>query len=174
MDNPKAEVRNHPKFSKGVFAKELIRTGEEIAAFDGEEYIGYYNSEMPPEVVDHGMQIAHDRVRNSKGFARLINHSCAPNCGVKDLIHIVAMRDIQVGEEILWDYDMSDNAEWEMYCMCDASDCRKVLRGYRFLPQRFRDRYEGYISEYLLEEEIPVLPLPEGALDQHPALNQVD
>ena len=111
-----------------------------------------------------------DRVRNSNGFARLINHSCAPNCGVKDLIRIVAMRDIAPGEEIFWDYDMSDNAEWRMFCMCGAEECRRVLMGYRYLPQEFRDRYRGYISGYLMVQDIPVIPLPEKVLLEHPGL----
>jgi len=166
MDNPKAEVRPHPRFDLGVFAKERISKGEEIAAFDGSEYIGYYNTELPPEVIDHGIQIAKDRVRNSEGFARRINHSCDPNCGIKDLIRIVAMRDIEAGEEILWDYDMSENAEWEMLCSCSSKNCRKIVLGYRYLPQRFRDRYEGYISEYLLGEKIAVLPLPNEVIDR--------
>ena len=170
MDNPKAAIQKHPAFDLGVFAVDRILKGEEVASFDGEEYIGYKNSEMPPIVRDHGMQIAHNRVRNSKGFARLINHSCAPNCGIKDLIRIVAMRDIEPGEEILWDYDMSDNAEWRMYCLCGAPECRRILLGYRHLPQEFRDRYKGFISGYLVNQPIPVEPLPEGALDNHPDL----
>ena len=168
MDNPKAEVRPHPKFDRGVFARERILKGEEIASFDGEEYIGYYDHELPPEVLNHGIMVAPTRVRNSRGFARLINHSCNPNSGVKDLIRIVAMRDIEAGEEILWDYEMAENAEWKMFCCCGEPNCRHVLLGYRYLPQEFRDRYAGYISDYLLEEDIPVLQVPESALENHP------
>lgn len=170
MDNPKAEVRNHPKYGIGVFAKSRILKGEEVASFDGKEYTGYFNHEMAPEILNHGIQVAKNKVRNSDGIARLINHSCDPNCGVKDRIRIVAMRDIEAGEEILWDYEMAENAEWKMFCSCGAKQCRRVVMAYRYLPQEFRDAYEGYISSYLLEEEIPVLPLPEDALEGHPDL----
>jgi SET domain-containing protein len=159
MDNLKAEARKHPKFDIGVYAKERILKGEEVASFDGEEYTGYYDHEMPPQVLNHGIQISMNKVRNSRGIARLINHSCEPNSGIKDLLRIVAMRDIEVGEEVLWDYDMSENAEWKMKCDCGSERCRKIVGGFRFLPQELRDEYDDYISEWLTKAQIPVFPV---------------
>ena len=171
MDNPKAELRPHERFGKGVFAREPIAAGETIASFDGETYTAQNGVELPPRVFDHGMQISPDQFRDSSGFARFINHSCQPNCGVKNLVDIVAMRPIAAGEECSWDYDMSDNSDWVLHCLCEANRCRHVLLGYRHLPISFRDEYRGFISEYLLGEPNP-LPIPEIELRKHPGFQE--
>jgi hypothetical protein len=58
--------------------------------------------------------------------ARLLNHSCAPNCEAEledDHIWIVATRDIQTGEEITFNYgyDLVDYRDY--LCRCGAPDC---------------------------------------------------
>ena len=91
------------------------------------------------------------RWRDSQGIARLINHSCEPNCGIKKLFNVVAMRDIVKGEEITWDYDMTeDNKNWRMNCLCGTPSCRKIIGSYKNMPEEVREKYKGYISEWLL------------------------
>jgi len=58
--------------------------------------------------------------------ARLLNHSCAPNCEAElqeDRIWIVALRDIPAGEEITFNYgyDLVDYRDYP--CRCGAPDC---------------------------------------------------
>jgi len=58
--------------------------------------------------------------------ARLLNHSCAPNCEAElceDRIWIVARRDIAAGEEITFNYgyDLVDYQEYP--CRCGSPDC---------------------------------------------------
>lgn len=62
--------------------------------------------------------------------ARFINHSCAANCTAKVLsfdgrnkkIIIVALRDIDVGEEICYDYKFTQE-EQKLACHCKADAC---------------------------------------------------
>ncbi len=58
--------------------------------------------------------------------ARLINHSCAPNCEAElqdDRIWIVAARDIAAGEEITFNYGY-DLADYQDYpCRCGSANC---------------------------------------------------
>lgn len=58
--------------------------------------------------------------------ARLINHSCAPNCEpqmVRGHIWIVALRDIEEGEELSYDYGF-DYENWRDHpCRCGAPNC---------------------------------------------------
>lgn len=58
--------------------------------------------------------------------ARLINHSCAPNCepvNIRGHIWIVARRDIAAGEELNYDYGFS-YSEWRDHpCRCGAPRC---------------------------------------------------
>ena len=58
--------------------------------------------------------------------ARLINHSCAPNCRSETIrggIWIIAETDIAAGEELTFDYGYSFN-EWRLHpCRCGAKRC---------------------------------------------------
>lgn len=149
MDNPKVIVRE-TKFGKGLFAKEDIKQGELIAEFDGQIYIDKEYDGLDKELEDHVVQFAKDKWRDSKGVARWINHSCDPNCGVRNLFQIVAMRDIGAGEELAWDYEMTENWEWRMRCGCGTQSCRKIIGAYGNMPQEIREKYKGYISEWLV------------------------
>jgi SET domain-containing protein len=64
--------------------------------------------------------------RTRGNVARLINHSCAPNCRVtveRGRIWIVARRDIAPGEEIAFDYGFNFS-EWRNHaCRCGAVRC---------------------------------------------------
>ena len=58
--------------------------------------------------------------------ARLINHSCAPNCESeqdRSRIWIVAKRDIAPGEELTYDYGFTYAESWNHPCKCGAPDC---------------------------------------------------
>lgn len=138
---------------RGLFASKDIYAGEVIAAFDGETYEAERCSLLPNEpplfVRDHAIQIAPTKWQDSKGLARFVNHSCEPNAGIKNLVEIVAMRDIKAGEEILLDYEMTENSDWSMDCRCGSAQCRKIIRAYRFLPEAVKKHYKGFISEWL-------------------------
>ena len=65
-------------------------------------------------------------------IARFMNHSCSPNCysrivevgkGLNDK-HIVvfALRDLQVGEELQYDYQFALGGE-KIACHCGAPNC---------------------------------------------------
>jgi SET domain-containing protein len=155
-DSKKVAVRQTENRDKGLFAVEDIRASEFIAAFDGEIYEAERCSLLPNNppllVRDHAIQFAPTKWRDSDGLARYANHSCEPNAGIKNLIEIVAMRDIKAGEEILWDYEMTEDSDWNMKCLCGSPRCRKVIRAFRFLPKATRRRYGGFISEWLTRQ----------------------
>ena len=101
---------------------------------------------------DHVIQFEEKKWRDSNGIARCINHSCNPNCGIKDFFKIVAMRNINIGEEITWDYEMTEKHPWwRMKCECGVVDCRKEIGNYKNMPESVRKKYEGYISEWLMK-----------------------
>jgi len=61
-----------------------------------------------------------------KNKARYINHSCEPNCAI-DLttraIWIIALRDIQAGEELTYNYSYDIKDYSEHPCTCGAKYC---------------------------------------------------
>ena len=66
-------------------------------------------------------------------MARFLNHSCAPNCKTRVITenrrkHIViyAIRNISKGEELTYDYMLSESEDMGV-CRCGAPKCRKVF-----------------------------------------------
>lgn len=153
MDNPKVIVRNTRKYGKGVFAVKNIRKGELIAVFDGPILDGDFEP-WTKDLLYHAIQVGKTRWRDSKGLARWINHSCEPNCGIKRLNRIVAMRPILKGEQITWDYEMTEKSDWfRMRCKCGYPECRKVIGNYSRMPLRVRRKYRGFISTWLTQKK---------------------
>ena len=152
MDNKKVKVRSTRKYGRGVFAIKDIRKGEIIASFDGQ----ILDDDFEPwteDLYNHAIQFEKAKWRDSKGIARLVNHSCDPNCGIKRLFDIVAMRPIQKGEQLTWDYEMTEkNPDWRMRCRCGTPICRKVIGNYKNMPLKIRKKYKGYISSWLTKK----------------------
>jgi SET domain-containing protein len=67
-----------------------------------------------------------------KNTARYINHSCEPNCHTEQFGHtiwIVAIKDIQVGEELTSHYGYDDEDYANNPCHCGAQHCCGYILG---------------------------------------------
>jgi len=149
-DSHKIILRKTKKYGYGVFSKERIRKGHTVAVFDGKIYDDNFEH-WTKDLLNHAIQIAQDKWRDSKGVARYINHSCDPNCGIRGLNKVVAMRTIEPGEEITWDYEMTEASDWWMLkCKCGSLNCRRVIGNFHNMPRSVRRRYRGYISTWLI------------------------
>jgi uncharacterized protein len=186
--NPKfLEHRSDSRFGGGLFALVPYKKGEIVATFDGQIYewngdLRNLSNESPDYILDHAIQFAPGKSRDSEaGMGRLANHSCEPNCGIKNYFDIVAMRDIAAYEEITWDYAMTENNDWFMSCDCGSKRCRRLITGYRNLPLYWREEYRGFISQWLIDADIPfegdavpqdgsetIISLPSALITQSP------
>jgi len=122
-----------------------------------------------PKRSRYTMQVETDVHVLPDGVAVLLNHSCAPNCGViirtgVKQIEVRALRPIAAGEELLIDYD---TFEYEVEhlkgsCLCGAATCRGRVAGYKHLAPDVKIRYGEFIADYLriLDAEVPA---PVGA-----------
>lgn len=151
MDNQKVSV-GHNRFGNCLIAAADLAKDEVIAEFDGPEYTADKATDLPKDIADHAIQFEEHKWRDSNGIARLVNHSCEPNVGIKDLFTLVAMRDIKKGEELLWDYDMTEDSDWRLGCLCFTPSCRKVIGAFGQTPPEVRERYKGYISDWLVKK----------------------
>ena len=151
MDSKKVIIRETATHGTGIFAAKKIKKDEVVAVFDGTIYPREYE-DWNDDLYNHVIQFETWRWRDSKGIARLINHSCDPNCGIHDLFKVVAMREILPGEEITWDYEMTENYQWRMKCTCGSPLCRKSIGAYKNMPLAIRKKYKGYISAWLLKK----------------------
>jgi uncharacterized protein len=72
-------------------------------------------------------------------MAMFINHSCDPNCETDEIdgrIWIRALRDIEPGEELSYDYNLYDGEDEDAICNCGAVSCR----GQMFSPEQIARR----------------------------------
>jgi SET domain-containing protein len=153
--SPKTRVGPSPIEGKGLFARRRIRRGEIVAIKGGHVYDARTLARVKGRIAASYIQIADGfflgartaaEVRRNKMF---INHSCAPNLGIRGQIVFVALRDIRAGEELTYDWAMEENNHDPTRCRCGARRCRGVLTGRDWRIPRLQRRYRGYFSSYL-------------------------
>ncbi|MHB1935670.1 MAG: SET domain-containing protein [Acidobacteriaceae bacterium] len=81
------------------------------------------------------------KVIDGHGIAMFINHSCDANCETEEIdgrVWIMAIRDIDAGEELCYDYCLYDGGEEEAPCNCGAKKCRGSMYSAEELRRRKR------------------------------------
>lgn len=151
--NSRAEVRVVAGKGTGIYATQPIGRDEAILAWVGSIIPTEELERVPPHLLPHTVQIDDElfMVGNEVPQASdFVNHSCGPNAGFRGNVVLVAMREIEPGEEITYDYAMSDAAPLNDFeCRCGADACRgRVLADDWLLPE-LAERYRGYFSTYL-------------------------
>jgi hypothetical protein len=137
----------------GVFATAPISTGTTVAAFGGHAVDASELRDLGTDVSDHAIQIDDDLFLASiPPFdpADYVNHSCDPTCGIVGAVLLVTRRDVEPGEELCFDYAMSDSSDYDEFeCHCGTTLCRGVVRGSDWKRPELRARYAGWFSSYL-------------------------
>lgn len=80
-------------------------------------------------------------VIDGHGTAMFLNHSCDPNCETDEEdshIWIRAIRDIEPGEELVYDYNLYDGDESPATCNCGAESCRQTMYSHDEIRRRQR------------------------------------
>jgi uncharacterized protein len=152
--SPKLEVRAEPeKGGFGVYAIDAVAAGEIVSVWGGYIVDAEQLETLPHEVQQHTVQIEEGLYLATIGGAEtadFINHSCDPNLGLRGQITLVALRDIAVGEEVCFDYAMTDCTPYDEFeCHCGSPNCRGIVRGEDWKLPELWARYASYFSPYL-------------------------
>jgi hypothetical protein len=139
---------------KGVFAVRTFAPGELLAVWGGSIISTADINKLNENERAYVVQVEEDlhllTPRSEVGSADFINHSCDPNAGLSGSISLVARRAIRPGEEICYDYAMSDsNPFLNFNCQCGAPLCRGHISGDDWRLGELQHRYAGYFSPYL-------------------------
>jgi len=151
----------------GVFAREPIKKGELLSLWGGRILA---EQELDPNIPDFTQRI----LQIEEGFyletpaslepSDCFNHSCEPNVGFSGQIALVAMRDIEAGEELDFDYAMCDGTPYDEFdCYCGAENCRGRVKGTDWVRPELWQKYDGYFTPYLARR-IEVLKAGMGVL----------
>jgi SET domain len=141
---------------KAVYAARPFPAGATLMEFTGPRY---HASEIHSNrwgEDDRFVQIDLDHYMGpSGGLDDLVNHSCHPNAGLRfsqDGVTLIAIKPIQLGDEICWDYSTTlSNTQFYMRCQCGASECRGVIGDFAFLEPDLQERYRALnlVPDYL-------------------------
>ena len=125
----------------GAFAKTRIETGAPVVEYVGEKITKAESARRcelnNPYIfnLDDEFDLDGDVAWNP---AKFINHSCDPNCAAEffdDQIWIMAIRDIEAGEEITFNYSYDLQDYKEHPCRCNAAKCVGYMVAEEFFPK---------------------------------------
>lgn len=152
----KVEVRDSGIDKKGMYAIDNILKGEIVYIKGGhilakkELYSStVINSYLPISDNYFIGAVSFDEENDVKLYN---NHSCDPNCGMHGEITFIAIRDIEVGEELTIDYAFIDNEDYSFECHCGSSLCRHVITGYDWKIKSLQEKYYPYFAQYLKDK----------------------
>jgi SET domain-containing protein len=143
---------------RGLFAIEKISEAEIVCVKAGHLLCRQELLSNRAIINESDLQIAEDLFiapRTDAEFENVmmfLNHSCAPNVGIRGQIVFVAMRDIAAGEELTIDYATIDHDTEPMTCRCGSVDCRGVITGDDWRNPLLHQKYGDFFAWYLLEK----------------------
>lgn len=136
-----------------MYAIESINKGELISLWGGTIL---HKSQLDPEMprftqrvlqIDEELYIltGEEKEPNDR-----FTHACEPNLGFTGQIGLLAMRTIETGEELTFDYAMSDGGPYDEFERhCGLPTCRHKVTGNDWKLPELWVQYDGYFSPYL-------------------------
>ncbi len=146
------ELRKSFGKGEGIFATKSFKIGDIVM-------VGRIKEKLT-ENHSHASQVGEHEYVFHAGLITKTNHSCGPNCGVRaneaGAHDFVAMHDINVNEEITFDYAMRNYIVdyFPKECMCGSKQCRGRVTGWKDLADEKKKEYEGFVALYLLDLDI--------------------
>lgn len=160
--NPKIEIckggiSKNENFCHGLHAIEKIFKDEPVIVFGNKSYVSKeeINKFLIPEFYiiqwDENL-FSYEKPQEDIGW--FINHSCEPNSWIRsdDYFHIIALRDINEGEEVVIDYatfstEITILSDFE--CYCSSKSCRLHVSKFDWQIKDLQKKYENHFTPFL-------------------------
>ncbi|HYG33258.1 MAG TPA: SET domain-containing protein-lysine N-methyltransferase [Clostridia bacterium] len=138
----------------GVFARRSIRKGETILTFGG-PVIDFAETKRRGPWECMPLQFGPNQYFDTQPPGIFVNHSCHPNAGIRNDRDLVALRDIQPGEEIRFDYSTTmEEQSFTMRCLCGAPNCRHTIADFSMLSEPVQEEYiaQGIVMSFIVKK----------------------
>ncbi len=134
-------IRSSAIHAAGCYTTAPILSGTRIVEYTGpritkEEADLRYETQMVTYLFGLGDG---EFVIDGHGTAMFINHSCDANCETDEAdgrVWIVAIRDIDAGEELTYDYNLYDGGDDLNLCNCGTKNCRGTMYSVEEIKRR--------------------------------------
>jgi len=123
------QILQTPNKGKGIFTMKNITKDEIVLIITGKLVKDVYDEDQSvgERWLGVGNQEWIDVDENNPMY--YMNHSCDPNTKI-DGMKVIALRDILDGEELTFDYALTEqDPYWQMKCNCGSSNCRGIIKG---------------------------------------------
>jgi SET domain-containing protein len=129
---PKLIIRSSSIHAAGCYTLSALRKGDRVCEYDGPRLTKEIADELYQDrsvtyLFGYGDK---DMVIDGFGTGMFVNHSCSPNCETVEEeghIYVNAIRDIEAGEELLYEYNLYDSDDDSQDCYCGAKNCRGTM-----------------------------------------------
>lgn len=135
---------------KGIFAGEDVKKGEIIQYIKGKPIRKVIKSQQDSKRTANWIGAGRNIWMKTNGTPfRYINHSCNPNAALTGKKTLIAMENIRAGEEICFDYSMTDvDSYYHITCNCGEKNCRIEIRAIYSVPIEVFKKHMPYVSKY--------------------------
>jgi SET domain-containing protein len=150
---------------RGVFATASIAEGTALMVMGGAIIDIETHNRIGEFAENYGMDISEEHSFCPKDEEELeqmpqciINHSCDPNAGFRDRLHIVAIKDIEAGDEIAYDYGFllfcnpDNHFEFAIECTCRNPRCRQTITVHDWKLPELQQKYGKWFQPFLREK----------------------
>lgn len=147
------QLLNSAEKGEGIFATKRFHKNDIVM-------IGSIMEDNIERNHSHASQMGEFRYALHGGLITKVNHSCSPNCGIKLNLagahDFVAMKTIEAGDEVTFDYAMRNYSidYFPDNCRCGCKNCRRSITGWKNLPVDIKLKYTGFVAPYLIEMDL--------------------
>ncbi len=133
-----------------------VLTPEEVETLSPDERFRFLRYSYD---LDFGKMIGTFEWEHAQHISNFMNHSCEPNMMYGDNNTIIAMRDIEAGEELTIDYGtFIVNIDQDFICSCGSDHCRKIIRkdDWNSLAPVYGEHFPEFIAERVRKMKMPI------------------
>ncbi len=168
-------VQVSPIHGVGLYSKHAFSEGEDIYKIEGSRVTADYDANFCEGPNWIGLGWHEWLIPEHANPIMFTNHACLPNAIISDGLTVIALRDINIGDEIVVDYSTTEvDPFWRMLCSCRAATCRKQIQAFSHFPHEMRRLYERLLNREFLAAArranaiYPSAGLRDNALTVHP------